>query len=161
MKNTNVIVVVAALVIIAVVGYLAIDKSRQASEAQMEIARLNAEVERLRGEKEKIEKAKVAGIPCSTAKLIVPWKAGGGTHVIFSIFEKTIQNLDVTPKVKVVTISGQGGNKGAKEAAKAAFLNSSKVFQGTVPLAPTMSGVEVKRETVSKFSKWKSMRPFR
>ena len=60
-----------------------------------------------------------ADIPCKTAKLIVPWKAGGGTHVIFSIFEKTIQNLDITPKIKVVTISGQGGNKGAKEARKA------------------------------------------
>jgi tripartite-type tricarboxylate transporter receptor subunit TctC len=58
-------------------------------------------------------------IPCSTAKLIVPWKAGGGTHVIFSIFEKIIQGMDVTPKVKVVTVGGQGGNKGAKEAAKA------------------------------------------
>ena len=56
---------------------------------------------------------------CSTAKLVVPWKAGGGTHVIFSIFEKTIQNLDVTPKIKVVTVPGQGGNKGAKVAAKA------------------------------------------
>ena len=58
-------------------------------------------------------------LACSTAKLIVPWKAGGGTHVIFSIFEKTIQNMDVTPKIKVVTVPGQGGNKGAKEAAKA------------------------------------------
>ncbi|MCH9000899.1 MAG: tripartite tricarboxylate transporter substrate binding protein [Proteobacteria bacterium] len=58
-------------------------------------------------------------IPCKTAKLIVPWKAGGGTHVIFSIFEKIIQDLDVTPKIRVVTIGGQGGNKGAKEAAKA------------------------------------------
>ncbi len=58
-------------------------------------------------------------MPCKTAKLIVPWKAGGGTHVIFSIFEKTMQNLDVTPKIKVVTVPGQGGNKGAKEAAKA------------------------------------------
>jgi len=56
---------------------------------------------------------------CETAKLIVPWKAGGGTHVLFSIFEKTIQNLDVSPKIKVVTIPGQGGNKGAKEAKKA------------------------------------------
>ena len=56
---------------------------------------------------------------CKTAKLIVPWKAGGGTHVIFSIFEKTIKNLDVTTKIKVVTIPGQGGNKGAKEAARA------------------------------------------
>ena len=60
-----------------------------------------------------------ADIPCKTAKLIVPWKAGGGTHVLFSIFEKTIQNLDVTPKIKVVTVPGQGGNKGAKEARKA------------------------------------------
>ena len=56
---------------------------------------------------------------CSTAKLIVPWKAGGGTHVIFSIFEKVIQKMDVTPKIKVVTVPGQGGNKGAKVAAKA------------------------------------------
>ena len=38
---------------------------------------------------------------CKTAKLIVPWKAGGGTHVIFSIFEKTIQNLDIKSKIKV------------------------------------------------------------
>ncbi len=63
--------------------------------------------------------AHAADIPCDTARLIVPWKAGGGTHVIFSIFENTIQQLDVTPKIKVITIPGQGGNKGAKEAAKA------------------------------------------
>ena len=44
--------------------------------------------------------AMAADIPCKTAKLIVPWKAGGGTHVLFSIFEKTIQNLDVTPKLR-------------------------------------------------------------
>ena len=56
---------------------------------------------------------------CKTAKLIVPWKPGGGTHVIFSIFEKTILNLDVKSKIKVVTVPGQGGNKGAKEARKA------------------------------------------
>ena len=60
-----------------------------------------------------------AEVPCETAKLIVPWSAGGGTHVLFSIFEKTIQEMDITPKIKVVTIPGQGGNKGAKEAAKA------------------------------------------
>lgn len=61
-----------------------------------------------------------ADIPCDTAQLIVPWKAGGGTHVIFSEFEKTIQELDVQPKIQVVSVPGQGGNKGAKEAAKAA-----------------------------------------
>ena len=63
--------------------------------------------------------AQSADFRCSTAKLIVPWKAGGGTHVIFSIFEKVIQTMDVTPKIKVVTVGGQGGNKGAKVAAKA------------------------------------------
>ncbi len=56
---------------------------------------------------------------CSTAKLIVPWKAGGGTQVIFAIFEKIIQKMDVKSKIKVVTVPGQGGNKGAKEAARA------------------------------------------
>jgi len=63
--------------------------------------------------------ARAADIPCDTARLIVPWKAGGGTHVIFSIFEKTINAMDGPQKIKVVTIPGQGGNKGAKEAAKA------------------------------------------
>ena len=55
-----------------------------------------------------------AEIPCTTAKLIVPWAPGGGTHIIFSIFEETINKMD-GPKIQVVTISGQGGNKGAKE----------------------------------------------
>ena len=63
--------------------------------------------------------AQSAEIPCETAQLIVPWKAGGGTHVIFSIFEKTIADMDITPKIQVVTVPGQGGNKGAKQAAKA------------------------------------------
>ena len=63
--------------------------------------------------------AAAADVPCDTAKLIVPWKAGGGTHIIFSVFEKTIQAMDIKPKIKVVTVPGQGGNKGAKEAAKA------------------------------------------
>ncbi len=53
---------------------------------------------------------------CSTAQLIVPWKAGGGTHILFSIFENTINKMGVEPKIKVVSIGGQGGNKGAKKA---------------------------------------------
>ena len=59
-----------------------------------------------------------AEVPCSTAKLIVPWAPGGGTHIIFSIFEEIMNKMD-GPKIQVVTISGQGGNKGAKEAKKA------------------------------------------
>lgn len=63
--------------------------------------------------------AKAVDLECDTAQLIVPWKAGGGTHVIFSIFEKTIAEMDITPKIQVVTVPGQGGNKGAKQAAAA------------------------------------------
>ena len=63
--------------------------------------------------------AQSAEVPCETAQLIVPWKPGGGTHVIFSIFEKTIAEMDIKPKIQVVTVPGQGGNKGAKQAAKA------------------------------------------
>ncbi|NQU61568.1 MAG: tripartite tricarboxylate transporter substrate binding protein [Rhodospirillales bacterium] len=66
-----------------------------------------------------VAEAKGKAPKCSTARLIVPWKPGGGTHVLFSIFENTIQKLNVPSKLKVVTIPGQGGNKGAKEAAKA------------------------------------------
>jgi tripartite-type tricarboxylate transporter receptor subunit TctC len=62
--------------------------------------------------------ANAAGLACSTAKLIVPWKAGGGTHIIFSQMEKTMQEMDLPTKIQVVTVGGQGGNKGAKEAAK-------------------------------------------
>ncbi len=63
--------------------------------------------------------AVAADLPCDTAKLIVPWGAGGGTSVIFGIFEKTINASDAPTKIKVVTIPGQGGGKGAKEAHKA------------------------------------------
>jgi tripartite-type tricarboxylate transporter receptor subunit TctC len=62
--------------------------------------------------------AQALDMGCTTAKLIVPWKAGGGTHIIFSQMEKTIQEMDVPVKLQVVTVPGQGGNKGAKEAAK-------------------------------------------
>ena len=46
----------------------------------------------------------IAAMPCGTAKLIVPWKAGGGTQVLFAIFEKTIAESGVKPKLKLVTI---------------------------------------------------------
>lgn len=63
--------------------------------------------------------ANAADFDCDTAKLIVPWKPGGGTAVIFNIFEKVINDMGAKPRIQVVTVPGQGGNKGAKEAAKA------------------------------------------
>ncbi|MBE9553753.1 MAG: tripartite tricarboxylate transporter substrate binding protein [Proteobacteria bacterium] len=62
--------------------------------------------------------AMAADIPCGTAKLIVPWKPGGGTDVIFRIFANNINESGAKPQIQVVNISGQGGNKGAKEARK-------------------------------------------
>ncbi|WP_417844370.1 Bug family tripartite tricarboxylate transporter substrate binding protein [Thalassospira sp.] len=58
-------------------------------------------------------------MPCTTAKLIVPWAAGGATGVIFGLFEKAINESDAPVKIKVITMPGQGGALGAKEAVKA------------------------------------------
>ncbi len=55
-------------------------------------------------------------IPCRTAKLIVPWGAGGGTDVIFRVFVEAANKHGADPEIQVVNIGGQGGNKGAKEA---------------------------------------------
>jgi len=60
-----------------------------------------------------------AEIPCGTAKLIVPWGAGGGTDVIFRILVEAANKHGAKPQIQVVNIGGQGGNKGAKEAVKA------------------------------------------
>lgn len=64
--------------------------------------------------------ASAVELPCSTAQLIVPWGPGGGTSVIFGIFEQAIQATDAPVKIKVVTMPGQGGALGAKEAYNAA-----------------------------------------
>ena len=57
--------------------------------------------------------------PCSTAKLIVPWGAGGDTYIIFKVFEEVVNKQNPDHQIQVVTMPGQGGNKGAKEAAAA------------------------------------------
>lgn len=58
-------------------------------------------------------------LPCSTARLIVPWAPGGGTHVLFTIVENTVSKMNLKTGLQVVTVPGQGGNKGAKQAAAA------------------------------------------
>ena len=63
--------------------------------------------------------AQAADLPCRTAKLIVPWGAGGGTDVIFRTFVEAVNKTGTKPQIQVVNIGGQGGNKGAKQAAKA------------------------------------------
>ena len=56
-----------------------------------------------------------ANIPCGTARLIVPWKPGGDTDIIFRMVANSYNELGFKPRLQVVNISGQSGNKGAKE----------------------------------------------
>jgi len=56
-----------------------------------------------------------AAIPCSTAKMIVPWNAGGDTDLVFQVVAKAINESGFKPQLQIVHISGQSGNKGAKE----------------------------------------------
>lgn len=60
-----------------------------------------------------------ADLDCKTAKLIVPWKAGGGTDIVFRIFANAINESGAKPQLQVINMGGQGGNKGAKVARKA------------------------------------------
>lgn len=54
--------------------------------------------------------------PCDTARLIVPWGPGGGTAVIFGIFEQQIRESGAEVPIQVVTMPGQGGGLGANAA---------------------------------------------
>ena len=67
----------------------------------------------------KKDQSDVASIPCSTAKLIVPWGAGGGTDVIFRQMVDKVNKGGAKPQLQVVNVGGQGGNKGAKQASQA------------------------------------------
>lgn len=60
-------------------------------------------------------------LPCGTAKLIVPWGAGGGTDIIFRTIVEEANAQGADPKLQVVNMPGRSGNKGAKK-----FLKSRK-----------------------------------
>jgi len=59
--------------------------------------------------------AQALDIPCRVAKLIVPWKAGGDTDIIFRLFVDTANKEGAKPQMQVVNVGGEGGNKGAKQ----------------------------------------------
>jgi len=59
--------------------------------------------------------AAVADLPCSTAKLIVPWPAGGDTDIIFRIIVDAANRAGAKPQLQVVSSAGQGGVKGSRE----------------------------------------------
>ncbi len=67
-----------------------------------------------------IAPAHAVEMPCSTAKLIVPWAAGGDTDIIFRLLVDEANKEGAKPRLQVVNVGGQGGNKGAKDAKAAA-----------------------------------------
>jgi tripartite-type tricarboxylate transporter receptor subunit TctC len=58
--------------------------------------------------------------PCSTAKFIIPWAAGGDTDIIMRAVAEAANRAGAKPQLQVVNVSGQGGTKGAKEVKEAA-----------------------------------------
>ena len=63
--------------------------------------------------------AEAGDISCGTARLIVPYKPGGGTDIIFRIFVNAANKTGAKPSLQVVNIAGQSGMKGAKEVRRA------------------------------------------
>lgn len=59
--------------------------------------------------------AQAVNIPCGTAKFVVPWAAGGDTDIVFRLVINAINESGAKPKLQIVNIGGQSGNKGAKE----------------------------------------------
>jgi tripartite-type tricarboxylate transporter receptor subunit TctC len=55
-------------------------------------------------------------MPCSTARVIVPWPAGGESDIITRVFTDAANKLGAKPQLQVVNVSGQAGNKGTKDA---------------------------------------------
>jgi tripartite-type tricarboxylate transporter receptor subunit TctC len=59
--------------------------------------------------------AHAVDLPCSTAKFIIPWAAGGDTDIIMRAVAEAANKAGAKPQLQVVNIGGQGGNKGAKD----------------------------------------------
>ena len=59
--------------------------------------------------------AQAVDLPCSTAKFIIPWGAGGDTDIIMRAVAEAANRAGAKPQLQVINIGGQGGNKGAKE----------------------------------------------
>jgi tripartite-type tricarboxylate transporter receptor subunit TctC len=59
-------------------------------------------------------------LPCSTAKFIIPWAAGGDTDIIMRGVAEAANRAGAKPQLQVINVGGQGGTKGAKDVKGAA-----------------------------------------
>ena len=63
--------------------------------------------------------AYAADLPCRTARVIVPWGAGGESDLLGRMAVDAANRLGAKPQLQIVTIGGQGGIKGSQQAAEA------------------------------------------
>lgn len=81
-----------------------------------------------------------ADIPCDTARLVVPYGAGGGSDLQARILAESYNKLGFEPKLQVINITGQGGSKGASEVQKADADGCTMLFQHEAILASYLTG---------------------
>jgi len=67
-----------------------------------------------------VASAQTPEMPCTTARVIVPFAAGGESDIITRIFTDAANKQGAKPQLQVVNVTGQAGNKGAKDALAAA-----------------------------------------
>ena len=79
--------------------------------------------------------AGAAELPCQSVKLIVPWKPGGGTDIIFREVAQEAQK-HLGKDIVIQNIAGQSGSKGAK-VAKEARPDGCTIFAGHDSLQTT------------------------
>lgn len=79
-------------------------------------------------------------IPCSTARLVVPYGAGGGSDLQARVIAEAYNRLGYAPQLQVINITGQGGNKGASEVVNADPDGCTMLFQHEAILASYLTG---------------------
>ncbi|MFV0514683.1 MAG: Bug family tripartite tricarboxylate transporter substrate binding protein [Jhaorihella sp.] len=81
-----------------------------------------------------------ADIPCQTARVVVPFGAGGGSDVHARILVDAANRLGSEPQLQVVNITGQGGNTGAREVHEAAPDGCTLLFHHEAILSSYLTG---------------------
>lgn len=79
-------------------------------------------------------------IPCSTARMVVPYGAGGGSDIQARILVDAYNRMGFAPQLQVINITGQGGNKGASEVQGAEADGCTMLFQHEAILASYLTG---------------------
>lgn len=79
-------------------------------------------------------------IPCDTARLVVPYGAGGGSDLQARVIAEAWNKMEFEPQLQVINITGQGGNKGASEVQGSDPDGCTMLFQHEAILASYLTG---------------------